>query len=336
MINDDEMRDIFRVESGEHLQALDDGLLRLEQAPLDRAILDEVFREAHSLKGAARMLSLPAIEAVSHRLEDLLGGAHRNEAPLTPERIQLLHSSLDALRKLCDEALTGIPSGVSVAGVLARLKVDSVPSPQASHRGKEVAEDPSSVTVTSKIKSVDADSEVSTEPSPVPVRSTTRPFQVETVRVETRKLNLLMTRTAELAVAHQRIARRNSQVDELMTAWERLTGEHRRPGGRQTDLKPGIEQITELLEQLKGAIHEDSSRLEAISRELEEGVKAIRLIPLATIFNAFPKMVRDLAVEQGKEADLEIEGGRRPLTSGSSRRSRTPSCTSSGMPSITA
>ena len=306
MIDDSEMRDIFRVESGEHLQALDDGLLRLEKEPLNRAILEELFREAHSLKGAARMLGLAAIEAVSHRLEDLLGGAHRNETSLTSDRIEFLYSSLDALRKLCDETFTGIPSGVVLSEVLARLK--SADAAQPEFLPPDLSLERGGIPgPTLAIKS--AAGKVAIEPAAGPVRSGVGPFRIETVRVETRKLDALMTQAAELAVARQRIARRDDQIDELQDAWERLTGLLRRQSGLQGDRAPGVEQFSESLERLKVAIHDDSSRLEAISRDLEKGVRAISLIPLATIFTTFPRMVRDLAKELGKEAVLVIEGG---------------------------
>lgn len=55
MIEDEELRDLFKVESEEHLQHLDEGLLRLERDPADQATLEEVFRDAHSLKGNAHI-----------------------------------------------------------------------------------------------------------------------------------------------------------------------------------------------------------------------------------------------------------------------------------------
>ena len=61
MIEDPELLRLFKAESAEHLARLDDGLLRLEKTPADQALLEEVFRESHSLKGAARMLGLGRI-----------------------------------------------------------------------------------------------------------------------------------------------------------------------------------------------------------------------------------------------------------------------------------
>src|ERR671922_235943 len=58
MIEDLELRSLFRTESEEHLRILEEGLLRLESTPTDGKTLQEVFRGAHSLKGSAAMLGL--------------------------------------------------------------------------------------------------------------------------------------------------------------------------------------------------------------------------------------------------------------------------------------
>ncbi len=77
MIEDKELRDLFKIECAEHLQRLSDGLLRLEKNPTDLATLEEVFREAHSLKGAARMVGVSDIETLAHQFEDILGMPRR-------------------------------------------------------------------------------------------------------------------------------------------------------------------------------------------------------------------------------------------------------------------
>jgi len=79
MIEDDELRNLFRAESDEHLSALEAGLLALEQGRGDSATLDQVFRDAHSLKGAARMLELQDIETLMHGIEGLLRSARDHQ-----------------------------------------------------------------------------------------------------------------------------------------------------------------------------------------------------------------------------------------------------------------
>ncbi|HNO11162.1 MAG TPA: Hpt domain-containing protein, partial [bacterium] len=62
-----EMMSIFKVESEEHLKNLNKGLLKLEETPNSRELIDELFRTAHSIKGSARMMGFQKIEGVSHK-----------------------------------------------------------------------------------------------------------------------------------------------------------------------------------------------------------------------------------------------------------------------------
>ena len=68
------LREIFRVEAADHVHGISSGLLALEKAPAaDRAtLIEQVFREAHSLKGAARAVDYGEIERLSQAMEDEL------------------------------------------------------------------------------------------------------------------------------------------------------------------------------------------------------------------------------------------------------------------------
>lgn len=121
MIEDQELATLFKAESEEHLQKLDEGLLHLEVNPKDVTILEEVFREAHSLKGAARMLGVTDVESIAHHFEDTLGAARRGSSDLTSDTIDRLYQGLDSIRQLVHSAVTDEPVQVDVAMVLARL-----------------------------------------------------------------------------------------------------------------------------------------------------------------------------------------------------------------------
>jgi two-component system chemotaxis sensor kinase CheA len=121
VIEDQELRNLFRTESEERLQHLDQGLLQLEQDPLNHGMLEELFREAHSLKGEARMLGLADIETIAHRFESILGGAQKGDIALTFEIVDRLYRALDAIRRLVHQAITGEPAGVVLTKVMAQL-----------------------------------------------------------------------------------------------------------------------------------------------------------------------------------------------------------------------
>ena len=81
MIEDKELRDLFRMEGADYMQCLDDGLLSLEQRPDDQSLLEEIFRAAHSVKGAARMLGLDEIQSLAHIMEDTFDAIRKGLTP---------------------------------------------------------------------------------------------------------------------------------------------------------------------------------------------------------------------------------------------------------------
>jgi len=121
MIEDEELRKIFKTASEEHLQKLEDGLLHLEKHPHDQARLNEVLREAHTLKGDSRMLGVDDVGTLIHQLEGTLEAFKRGEIILSPEIGDRLYQGLDAIRKLVHEAVTGEPASVNVFYILAQL-----------------------------------------------------------------------------------------------------------------------------------------------------------------------------------------------------------------------
>jgi two-component system, chemotaxis family, sensor kinase CheA len=99
----------FKVEADEHLQRISSALIELEKAEApDRrqAIIEAVFREVHSLKGAARSVKLTDIEAFCQAMEGLFAALKRSDITLSPELFDLLHHATDFLCPLlnCGEA----------------------------------------------------------------------------------------------------------------------------------------------------------------------------------------------------------------------------------------
>ncbi|WP_341731461.1 hybrid sensor histidine kinase/response regulator [Microcoleus sp. EPA2] len=134
IIEDEELRDIFKIASEEHLQKLDDGLLYLEEHPRDAAKLEELLRETHSLKGDAGMLGVKSVASLAHQMEHILGGVKRGETQLTSDISDKLSQGLEAIRKLVDEAVTGEDSGVNTFYILASMMgASSQPQPQVTN-----------------------------------------------------------------------------------------------------------------------------------------------------------------------------------------------------------
>ena len=93
----------FKVEAAEHIAAVSSGLLELEKTPAGGRrpeLIEVVFREVHSLKGAARTVNLPTIESVCRSLEDIFSVLKKRDREIPPDFFDLLYKALDLLRDL--------------------------------------------------------------------------------------------------------------------------------------------------------------------------------------------------------------------------------------------
>ena len=100
-----EILNIFREESEEQLQKLNKNLLKLEANPKDSTAISELFREAHSLKGAARMIGLNDIQLIAHKLEDVFGMAKECRLNVTPETIDILCKAVDCVNSIVEDSI---------------------------------------------------------------------------------------------------------------------------------------------------------------------------------------------------------------------------------------
>jgi len=166
MIEDEELRDVFKIASEEHLQKLDDGLLYLEQHPQDSAKLEELLRETHSLKGDAGMLGVKNVASLAHQIEHILGGVKRGETQLNLDISDRLSQGLDAIRQLVDEAVTGQDSGVNTFYVLANMMgASNKPQPAAPTAQPESSQVPEQELVKTQFTDSETPPETNSETS---------------------------------------------------------------------------------------------------------------------------------------------------------------------------
>jgi two-component system chemotaxis sensor kinase CheA len=350
-IDDEELRQTFKIACEEHLQKLDEGLLYLEKQPDDCAKLEELLREIHSIKGDAGMLGVPPMVSLAHEWEHQLIPVKDGTIDLCDQVVDRLTHGLDALRKLALEAITGELSDLDLDEAFAYLSPNSeplanspAPNPPPTNRGRPNPPSSSAALPFPERRSGRQDAPFSfpdrrtdTSKRRLPANSALDSnYRIDTIRVETRHLDALMTQAGELTVTKIRIAHRLGDIDSLIRLWEEwsrdifakrlLIDELERWGEsgmtvreRSSTLnqlqalhkraEARLESLGRSANYLKNAIGEDTSRLEVLSGELEEGIRTLRLLPLSTIFNLYPRMVRDLARKQGKEVELAISGG---------------------------
>lgn len=100
-----EILNIYKAESEEIIQELNDGFLALEKNPNDKTPLKKLFQLAHSLKGASRMLSFNSIQDISHKLEDILSYWKKDDVVISIESFQVIYQVCDYLNELVDKSV---------------------------------------------------------------------------------------------------------------------------------------------------------------------------------------------------------------------------------------
>src|SRR5581483_6157816 len=108
--DDPELLETFRAEVEERVASLQAGLLALEAHPSPRHVVASLFRDAHTVKGSARMLGLTDVLAVAHRAEDLLGALRDGRIAVRRDLIDLLLASCDGIVRALPGADDAVPS----------------------------------------------------------------------------------------------------------------------------------------------------------------------------------------------------------------------------------
>jgi len=101
--SEEELQQIFKIfkeETEEHISSINNCLIELEKRPDNKEIVTELFREAHSIKGSARMLEVVSIQDLAHKVEDLLGLVKDDTISVSPELIDILCRAMDNISRI--------------------------------------------------------------------------------------------------------------------------------------------------------------------------------------------------------------------------------------------
>ncbi|TWI57137.1 chemotaxis protein CheA [Halalkalibacter nanhaiisediminis] len=122
MVNS-EYLDVFLDESQEHLQAINDNLLKLEQAPDDLSIVGEVFRSAHTLKGMAATMGFEDLAHLTHNMENVLDLIRNQKLHATSEVLDVVFAAVDDLEAMVTDIAGGGDGKRDVSEVVALLEI---------------------------------------------------------------------------------------------------------------------------------------------------------------------------------------------------------------------
>lgn len=305
---DDMLKD-FVVEALDLATNVEQLLLKLERNPEDMDTLNAVFRSFHTIKGGAGFMSLPAMVSACHLTENLFDALRTSKIPVTPLAIEAALEASgfveDQLTQLANgaapESLAAMPGsleiiltdaieGKSSAAPIAKPatispavitgEVDWVALYRAVvPEGTDVADtvaQPAEATAKHGWDGIDRRDDANKE------AKVAAPVKEDSIRVDAIKLDAL------LEVAGESMQAAN-QASVLLEKLQQFKFE---------DAAAGL--MEKLVETL--------SRASRYSTELQRATLATRMQPVGRLFQKFPRLVRELAKDLGKEVDLNIEG----------------------------
>jgi len=272
-----ELVESFIVETRELFDGVEEGLLRLETHADDGALVDEIFRAVHTVKGTAGFLSLEQLSDLTHHFEDVLNRLRRGELDINPDTwpdaVDVLFAAFDQMKTLVqqvgDRRLVTLP----IDPLVDQLKAIS----DGSFTGNVDAA--GLVVKEGTPEAAGAEAEAISETDRTGSASNPSRRANETIRVEVDRLDSLMDLVGELVLSRNRLLQ--------------LTTEAR----GQADN-----------EELTSQLIDNSAQIDFITSELQNAVMHTRMVQMGRVFSKFPRLVRDLAKEFDKQIDLVIEG----------------------------
>ena len=268
----------FLVETSEIVDSLDHDLVELEHRQNDLDLLNKIFRGAHTMKGSSSFLGFNKLTLLTHNAEEVLNKLRKGDMVVTQLVMDVLLEFVDSTKELIEEIQTG-EDKVDIEATVQRLKDINLggDTSSVSARPPEVASTaPTAAAPTSAAP-------VAAKPAAAPVTNTQKqgaiPQQEQTIRVDVSRLDALLNLVGELVLSRNRLSQLSNDLDS------KFENEY-------------------LIEQLL----ETTSQIGMNTTELQLAVMKTRMIPIGKVFSKFPRMVRDLSRDSGKDIELVITG----------------------------
>ena len=309
----------FLAESREHLAQIESQLLAIEAAGADAdpELVNQVFREVHSIKGAAGFLGFGTLGQLAHDLENLLNLVRNRQ--FVPDRAatDVMLRAADALRVMLDDidhsnefdisshvaALQGIIASVSMGSDPAMDAESSPPDAPAAHEGSDQAlPEPTAPIGASDAASGPAVEGVSsfepvppTPPESAPAASEVADHGVRPPETSPSNRRPQEKTTAVAVPAETSIRVSVSVLDSLMNlAGELVLSRNQLLQAVGSTERSGLDSV--------------AARVDQVTSELQEAIMQTRMQAVGTVFNKFPRTVRDLSNQLGKQCELTLEG----------------------------
>ena len=390
---DNQYMDMFLDESHEHLQSLNEGLLRLEENMEEIDAVNDIFRNAHTLKGMSATMGFAKIAELTHEMEDVLDLVRKSQLKLNEDIMDTLFKCLDSLEQMVDSVGNGEAEDVvDVSDLVAKLSSISkgTPAPAAATPAAAAPVAAGGNTGMAEMEFDDIDLDVMKKAKEAGmnlfhakitlmetcvlkaarsvmvmqaldevgdvIKSVPPAEDLEQEKFE-RSFEIIIATSAD-AQAVQNAVDTVSEIEDVHVesvdpdkvgkgaapapAAAAPAAKPAAPAAKKEAAKPAaaapkkqhqsqsvrvdIEKLDTLmnlmgelvinkvrLEQI-GQTHrltdlmETLEQMDRVTGDLQNIVMKVRMVPVSAVFNRFPRMVRDVSKELGKEINLTIEG----------------------------
>lgn len=299
----DDLINEFLVETRESLDILDQDIVKLEQNPNDQALLSNIFRVVHTVKGTCGFLGLSRLEKVAHHAENVFGLYRDGVLEVTTDSVTIILESLDRIKEIVDSIeQTGEEGDGDDSELIAKLDAiersasgepeeeDDIFTPVPAAQTAAVADALGLSESSQKAKEEqesqedDGDDADANAQDVVPVKQAAvakkeaapkvakeTPVVTQSLRVNVDVLEDLMTMVSELVLTRNQLLQilRNQRESEFTAPLQRLNH---------------------------------------VVSDLQEGVMKTRMQPIGNAWSKLPRIIRDLSNELGKKINLDMRG----------------------------
>jgi two-component system chemotaxis sensor kinase CheA len=276
----------FLAESVENLDSMDQDLVTLEKDPGNTEVIERIFRTIHTIKGTCGFLAFGKLEGVTHAAETVLAHLRDGNLELTAEITTTLLRAVDSVREILAQIEKDETEGDGDYTAIAQ-ELEAIDRSAGAGKKKPPSRRPKKSSDAGTVKPARNDSSAAARARSITPETARRDLDgpangaaedpvvpsvgESSLRVDVAVLDLLMNLVGELVLAR-------NQISQNL------------PGDSATSLAAAAQ------------------RLDSITGELQEAVMRARMQPISSILTKVPRFVRDLAVNAGKEVEIELHG----------------------------
>jgi two-component system sensor histidine kinase and response regulator WspE len=319
-LSDMTMMDLFRMEAENHCQNLSNGLIAIEKDPSSQEYLESMMRAAHSMKGAAKIVELNVAVGLAHAMEDVFVAAQKEKISLDKNNIDLLLKGVDQLESISritesdaekwfNEHTSEIDSLIKTYKNLSLGK--KTKKKETKKPGKKVAPPPAPEQKKQAKEAV----------TKKPARRKEDKEGLRAVRVSAQNMERMMGLAGEVLIESRwlpsftkellRLKYRQDEIHESIDYMRENIANLKSEdfaGSLLTDMQFKLDVCRKMLLQDMEVLEEHARHATTISHRLYKEVITSKMRPFMEGIRGFPRMVRDVAKELGKEVNFEIVG----------------------------